>query len=197
MSEKSLSVVYFLRSGDFIKIGSTSDLKTRVCSIKYDRGSDVVLIGALFGGINIERAFQKEFVAFNSSGDWFHYDSIMEKSIVMICKKRGLLGEDCFSMTSKEKNSYQAILADESVFVSECIAVLKLRLSFEKSKNHISSAQAMSNISIETGVSMATIWGLKYRKPSFVSAGVYFAITKGWASPSLVASVADALGEVD
>ena len=84
-------------------------------------------------------------------------------------------------------------------------------------RGHGDTDNALQRLARRHGISYRTLWGLKYRKPKDIWATVYLKIqaayecelqrqkgllaneiaiaqAKGWASPSLVAQVADVLG---
>lgn len=59
-------VVYFVQFGERIKIGFTTDLRTRMGHLPHDR-----LIGTLPGTRHDERAMHRRFASHRITGEWF------------------------------------------------------------------------------------------------------------------------------
>lgn len=66
-------VVYFVRAGSdgLIKIGTTSDVEKRLAKMQTDSGVDLVLIGVLTGGQELERKLHEQFSLYRARGEWF------------------------------------------------------------------------------------------------------------------------------
>ncbi len=66
-------IVYFLRAGDFIKIGkATGSPKARIATLQTGCPFPIVAIGYISGGIAEEFALHKRFEKFHAHGEWFH-----------------------------------------------------------------------------------------------------------------------------
>ena len=67
------NVVYFIRAGDFIKIGFTSkNVAARVRDFKTGCTLPTEILGTMPGGISDERQLHSRFAHLRSSGEWFH-----------------------------------------------------------------------------------------------------------------------------
>lgn len=62
------SLVYYLRFGPFVKIGTTTNLHQRMQAIPHDE-----LLATEPGGRDVERQRHAEFRALRHTGEWFHY----------------------------------------------------------------------------------------------------------------------------
>lgn len=75
-------MVYFVKAGDYIKIGYSKNekaFKTRLSSYKTSCPFEVEVLGTLDGGVEEERDIMNYFIKFHTRGEWFNYDeSILE-----------------------------------------------------------------------------------------------------------------------
>ncbi|MBN9469964.1 MAG: GIY-YIG nuclease family protein [Bosea sp.] len=65
------SVVYFFRSGPFIKIGTTMNLKHRLQNVQTSHPTPIVLAGSTKGDKRLERELHRRFAALRVNGEWF------------------------------------------------------------------------------------------------------------------------------
>lgn len=65
------SVVYFFRSGPFIKIGTTTKLKHRLQNVQTSHPTPLVLVGSLKGDKRLERELHRRFASLRVNGEWF------------------------------------------------------------------------------------------------------------------------------
>lgn len=66
-------IVYFLRAGDFIKIGKTTGTPDhRVSQLKTGCPFPIEVVATTPGGLDVERALHKRFAALRAHGEWFH-----------------------------------------------------------------------------------------------------------------------------
>ncbi len=68
-------VVYFIQVGDLIKIGRTSDYNSRIQALKSTIPNEVIELGVVVGGSELEKELHKRFNANRSHGEWFHATS--------------------------------------------------------------------------------------------------------------------------
>jgi hypothetical protein len=71
------AVVYYMRRGDLIKIGTTTRLKQRVVEIDPDG-----IVALELGGISVEQNRHRQFAATRSHKEWFTIDSALADHIV-------------------------------------------------------------------------------------------------------------------
>jgi len=62
-----LGVIYFIQSGERIKIGHTTDLGRRLKEIPHDR-----VLAAIPGSLTDEKRAHAAFAEFRDIGEWFH-----------------------------------------------------------------------------------------------------------------------------
>jgi len=77
---RSKQQTYFILDGNRIKIGVSLDPDVRLKELKTGNPS-IELIGSCPGGIELEKALHKEFVANRISGEWFHYTEELKDKI--------------------------------------------------------------------------------------------------------------------
>lgn len=65
------TVVYFIRDGASIKIGITSDLTSRLATIRKDGHKDAEFIAGVRGNHALERALHKKLHQHALGGEWF------------------------------------------------------------------------------------------------------------------------------
>ena len=65
------SVVYFFRSGPFIKIGTTTKLKHRLQNVQTSHPTPVELVASQRGDKRLERELHMRFASLRVNGEWF------------------------------------------------------------------------------------------------------------------------------
>lgn len=63
--------VYFIRSGDLIKIGYTSDLQNRKSSLQTNNPTKIEILKTIPGGYEVEQQLHHKFAHLNKQGEWF------------------------------------------------------------------------------------------------------------------------------
>jgi len=63
--------VYFLRDGDHIKIGTSTDVRARVAGGQTMNPRKLVLIGSIPGGRQLEESLHLKFWPLRVRGEWF------------------------------------------------------------------------------------------------------------------------------
>lgn len=66
-------IVYVIEQDGYVKIGSTTSLKSRLASLQTGCAVPLRLVGTCTGGFNRERALQQEFGAWRRHGEWFKF----------------------------------------------------------------------------------------------------------------------------
>lgn len=64
-------MVYLIRSGKYIKIGMTTDIRRRIETLQIGNPIKLVLVGLIPGGTKAEREFQDKFGDGLHRGEWF------------------------------------------------------------------------------------------------------------------------------
>lgn len=73
--------VYFVRSGDFIKIGWSSHFVRRVDHLRGMAPQHLELVGILEGGRKLERLLHRQFAAQREHREWFRYEGALAEYI--------------------------------------------------------------------------------------------------------------------
>lgn len=66
-------MIYFIRSGDYVKIGRTIDPKKRTSAIRCHCPTGATLLLTLDGDHREERRWHRHFAAYHHRAEWFHY----------------------------------------------------------------------------------------------------------------------------
>ena len=75
--------VYFLRAGNVVKIGHSTNLRSRFKSLKTGIAEDARVVKALPGGRNREREFHKRFAEYRLRGEWFDLRGALARYLEM------------------------------------------------------------------------------------------------------------------
>lgn len=67
-----LSHVYFVQSGDLIKIGYTEDLPSRISNLQVNNPTIVQVLKTIPGGYKEEQQLHVKFAHLNKTGEWFY-----------------------------------------------------------------------------------------------------------------------------
>lgn len=85
--------VYFVQgeNGGPIKIGRARNLWWRVRGLQAGNWVEIVLVGAVRGARELERALHVEFSSSKIRGEWFRDTPALRQRIIELCEKDGLL----------------------------------------------------------------------------------------------------------
>ncbi len=67
------SGVYFVRAGDFVKVGRADNVRTRLTSIQCHQPVDIVLLAVHLGHGDEEADYHALFARFHVRGEWFRW----------------------------------------------------------------------------------------------------------------------------
>lgn len=106
---KTPGKVYFIRCGDAIKIGFSSNPWARINALKTSMPEDPELLGYFHGRLEDEAAFQRRFKHLHKNREWFRADPELLEAISVATGSDGRSG----SATTSSSPSYS--LSEESV----------------------------------------------------------------------------------
>ena len=69
---KGQTFIYFLRAGDFVKIGHSTRWKVRLAQMQTGSPYTIVPLLVLVGPASMERKLHNQFRASHFRGEWFH-----------------------------------------------------------------------------------------------------------------------------
>lgn len=69
---KKDTCVYFIKSGDLIKIGYTGDIEERKRNLQVNNPTIVEVLKTIPGGYQEEQLLHKKFAHLNKTGEWFY-----------------------------------------------------------------------------------------------------------------------------
>lgn len=82
---RGMEIVYFLRAGDFVKIGkATGNPMSRIAALKTGCPFKIDVIAYIPGGITEERELHRKFSHIKSHGEWFRADPALLEHIESI-----------------------------------------------------------------------------------------------------------------
>jgi hypothetical protein len=84
--KRAAAVVYFLRCGDFVKIGYSYDPRKRIEKIQVWSPHDCELMGIAAGGPALEKTLHKDFAADRHRGEWFRLTERLQAEIDRLCE---------------------------------------------------------------------------------------------------------------
>lgn len=67
--------VYFLRAGDFVKIGWARDVEKRIKALQTANPHELELLGVIPGCDDVERVIHQRFNALHVRGEWYRAES--------------------------------------------------------------------------------------------------------------------------
>lgn len=74
-------MIYFIRAGNYIKVGYSKNEKTfksRLFSYKTSCPFEIEIISKFDGGVDLEKDILNHFISFHTKGEWFNYDKSIE-----------------------------------------------------------------------------------------------------------------------
>jgi hypothetical protein len=80
-----MSVVYFVAGGTCIKIGISTNIKSRFASLQTSSGEDLRLLATIPGGIALEREIHARLDGYRKRGEWFLDCAEVRAAIVDLC----------------------------------------------------------------------------------------------------------------
>ena len=168
-------VVYFIRHAGRVKVGTTSDLAKRFSMLNKRCDGDAVLIGAIFGGYEIERTLHREFAAFKAGGEWFDFDPIVESSITALINRRGIRID---AIPSGDNTAEAEQESADRKLVKEATSIIERLICKVVRTEEISAGLALLHVSRLIGISESRAYKLRYEPPASLSAATYLAIKK-------------------
>ena len=75
MSGNILKYIYFIKAGDFVKIGITTNPKKRLHDLQTSNPLKLDLIYFMPGDENLEKILHEVFDEYKESGEWFRFES--------------------------------------------------------------------------------------------------------------------------
>lgn len=82
--DRKVSVVYYMRIGDRVKIGTTTNLHKRMASIGPEE-----LLATEPGWYDLEEQRHLQFAHYRTSGEWFRYEGAVKDHVKELRKKLG------------------------------------------------------------------------------------------------------------
>jgi hypothetical protein len=76
--------VYFIQSGEFVKIGKTRDPKSRLRELQVGNPERLRILCVIPGGEEVEKEFHRKFNHLRRGGEWFIYTQEIDDLIALL-----------------------------------------------------------------------------------------------------------------
>lgn len=96
-------MIYFIQSGEYVKVGYTGNLKSRYKQYVTENPNPVYLLATINGGYDIERKIHKQLKEFKHRGEWFVYTDQVKEKIALIIKENILNVEPPRAKVKRDK----------------------------------------------------------------------------------------------
>ena len=80
--------IYFVRCGDFVKIGTSTQMLGRISSMRTNSPYEIEVLGSVAGGVEFERRLHKRFSKQHHRGEWFRLDTEMKSELSIMISYR-------------------------------------------------------------------------------------------------------------
>lgn len=86
MNKKSTSYVYFMKCEQYVKIGSSTDIKERLADLSTGNPFPISILAVLEGSQKTEKELHKKYADYRlkSNSEWFHLSSEILKDLTVI-----------------------------------------------------------------------------------------------------------------
>jgi Meiotically up-regulated gene 113 len=75
----SRGMIYFIRTGEYVKIGYSTNVPTRLSGIKTATPYDIELLGTCPGTRATEKSLHDRFARLHYRGEWFRFAALRSK----------------------------------------------------------------------------------------------------------------------
>lgn len=106
-SEPNSGLVYFVKSGDWVKIGVTSNLTRRLAALQTGSPLGIKLLLTLSGGKTLEQKFHQAFRELRHNGEWFWLADSLSRYIDSAHGTNRLAGEVTYAKKSRRLQQKQ------------------------------------------------------------------------------------------
>lgn len=96
-------MIYFIQCNDYVKVGYTSNLKSRMKDYVTENPYPTKLLHILNGGYDIERKIHKQLKKFKHRGEWFLYTAEVKDKIAFIIAENKSNVEPSKSKAKRDK----------------------------------------------------------------------------------------------
>lgn len=85
-SLRGLRLVYFVRRGDAVKIGTTNSIRTRFKELCREFTEPLALAGVTQGSYELERQLHEDLVDWRIEGEWFRFEPEVARRMREVCR---------------------------------------------------------------------------------------------------------------
>lgn len=112
--------VYFIRSGDRIKIGYSNDVQRRVQAVRGSLHTDSEYLGYMAGDRKVEGHLHRRFAASREFGEWFKVsDELLE--VVELLANTGYPSDESITGPERLQAQEERYAEEASYFIRQCI----------------------------------------------------------------------------
>lgn len=141
--------VYFAAINGQVKAGVSRDIPARLRQLSRETGCQVGLIGAIKGGLDLERKIHKAMAPHRINGEWYH-DCPETRAVIQNCFNNFDLGEATRARDSKFGSVCRAIWPTKTAEHLAAAAGCSMRsAAYQLSGEHAPSAKSIAVIVCE------------------------------------------------
>jgi hypothetical protein len=87
-SEKTDGWIYFIRAGDFVKIGFAREVTNRLPRLQTGSPVKLELLMAIQGKASLEKDFHRKFAKLRAHGEWFKLEGALSAYLDRFCLRQ-------------------------------------------------------------------------------------------------------------
>ena len=112
-------MIYFIQSGQYLKVGYTSNMKNRYRKYVTENPNQIKLIGQCKGGFDVEKRIHKQLAKWKHNREWFIFNDDVKLLIRDIIKENKDNDEPSKELGVKVKSQHLEIHKFLSSYVTE------------------------------------------------------------------------------
>lgn len=165
-------VVYFIRAGGNVKIGTTQSLSSRISQLQTGCAEPLEVLASVVGDRTLEAHYHEVFAADRKEGEWFE----ATPALLEVALQLATYGEDALpkGFAPEVKVRVQPTAEHEALArMPQEWAKKLIRMEWQKVGN---IEIAMRRLARRYNVPYYVLWDLRYRPPKDTSVLTYFAL---------------------
>lgn len=151
-------MIYFIKCLDYVKIGCTNNIQSRINEIQVCTPEKIKLLGLINGNFEDEKLYHEKFKHINSKGEWFYFTKELENYIESLNKDlmwlHGYLENGLIPISNIKKCRLENNLSMEELGV-------KLGISKQAVKD-MERRELQGRITINKLIKVYSVMGYKY-----------------------------------
>jgi hypothetical protein len=104
-------MIYFIESGDYVKVGYTSDIKNRYKKYVTENPNQIKLLATFKGGYDTEKKIHRQLKEYHHRGEWFKFNDEVRELLIQIKKENANNIEPVHIKKKKNKSRHLETLS--------------------------------------------------------------------------------------